>query len=54
MFDADAFSLAKGGAGERIMGQAVDLAGHALGGLEQGLHGRWLEQRQLAAGQAQG
>ena len=42
-----------GGAGQGVVGQAVDFAGHALGGLEQGFDGRGLEQGQLTAGQAQ-
>ena len=35
------------------MGDAVDLAGQAAGGLEEGLEGVGLEQRQVAAGQVQ-
>ena len=35
------------------MGEAIDLAGHALGGLEQRFDGGGLEQGQLAASQAQ-
>ena len=53
MLGADVAGLVEGGAGERVVGQAVDLARHPLGGLEQRLDGRRLEQRQLAAGQAQ-
>ena len=45
-------ALIDSGAGERIMGQAIDLTRHPLGRLEQRLDRRRLEQRQLAGGQA--
>ena len=53
MLGGDGAGLIDGGTGERIVGEAVYLARHPLGGLEQRLDGRGLEQRQLAAGQAQ-
>jgi hypothetical protein len=40
------------GGGQRVVGEAIDLTRHALGGLEQRLDGGGLEQGQLAAGQA--
>jgi len=43
MVDGDGFCLVDCGTGEGIVGQAIDLAGHTLGGLEQGLYSGRLE-----------
>ncbi len=50
MLGADQAGLFEGGRDQRVMGQCADLAGQAVGGLEQRLAGGGLEQVQLAAG----
>jgi hypothetical protein len=53
MLGGDLAGLFQGRTGQCVVGQTIDLARHAPGGLEQCLHGGRFEQRQLAAGQAQ-
>ena len=47
----DGSGLGHGGGGERVVGDAVDGPGQSSGGLEEGLHGGWLEQRRFASGE---
>jgi hypothetical protein len=49
----DGAGLGQCGAGQGVVSQSVDFPGYALGGLEQRFDGERLEQRQLAASQAQ-
>ena len=49
----DGSCLVEGGGGERVVGDAVDLAGQAPCALEQGLDGRDLEQGQFASREAE-
>ena len=49
----DGFRFVDGGGGERIVGEAIDLSGQAVCGLEQCFDDGGLEQRQLTAGEVQ-
>ena len=53
MFGVDGAGFVDGGAGQCVVSESIDIAGHAPGGLEQGFDGWGLEQGQLAAGQMQ-
>ena len=53
MLGVDGPGVVQRGGGERVVGDAVDLARQAAGTLEQGFDGRRLEQRQLASGKSQ-
>ena len=54
MLGRDRAGLVQGRRGERVMGQRADQPGQPVGGLEQRLAGRGLEQRRFAASLAQG
>ncbi len=53
MFGGDGAGLVDGGAGQCVVSEAIDIARHAPGGLEQGFDGWGFEQGQFAAGQMQ-
>ena len=49
----DLLGVVHSGGGERVVGDAIDLARHAVGGLVERFGGGLREQGQLGAGQAQ-
>ena len=53
VFDAHGAGVVERGGGQRVVGEAVDLARQSARALEQRFDGGGLEQRQLAAGQSQ-